>query len=70
MMQTLLERDWIKVVAHKDVPGRPALYGTTSQFLDYFNLKSLDNLPALDALPDLGLVETAGLSNSNDFEAL
>lgn len=47
IMKTLQERDWIKVVGHRDVPGRPAMYGSTRQFLDYFNLKSLDDLPAL-----------------------
>jgi len=47
IMQTLLERDWIKVVAHKEVPGRPGLYGTTKDFLDYFNVSSLSELPAM-----------------------
>jgi segregation and condensation protein B len=45
IVKTLLERDWIKVLGHKDVPGKPTLYGTTKEFLDYFNLKSLDQLP-------------------------
>jgi len=47
IMKTLQEREWIRVVGHREVPGRPALYGSTRQFLDYFNLKSLDDLPAL-----------------------
>ncbi len=47
IMRTLLERDWIRVVGVKEVPGRPALYGTTKAFLAYFNLKSLDELPPL-----------------------
>jgi segregation and condensation protein B len=47
IIKTLLEREWIRVVGHRDVPGRPALYGTTKQFLDYFNLKSLTDLPPL-----------------------
>ncbi len=47
IIQTLMERDWIKVVGHKEVPGRPALLGTTKLFLDYFNLLSLDQLPTL-----------------------
>lgn len=47
IMRTLTERDWIKVVGHKEVPGRPALYGTTKSFLEYFNLKSLSELPEL-----------------------
>jgi segregation and condensation protein B len=51
--KTLLERDWIRVLGHKDVPGKPAMYGTTRTFLDYFNLKSLDELPALSEIKDL-----------------
>ncbi|MFQ5488272.1 MAG: SMC-Scp complex subunit ScpB [Gammaproteobacteria bacterium] len=47
IMKTLLEREWIRVVGHRDVPGKPALYGTTRKFLDYFNLKSLSELPPL-----------------------
>ena len=53
IIRTLHERDWIRVVGHRDVPGRPAMYATTRQFLDYFNLKSLDQLPALADLRDL-----------------
>jgi segregation and condensation protein B len=53
IIHTLLEREWIRVIAHKEVPGRPALYGTTKQFLDYFNLTSLNELPALDEIIDL-----------------
>jgi len=52
IIRTLHERDWIRVVGHRDVPGRPAMYATTRQFLDYFNLKSLDQLPALADLRD------------------
>lgn len=47
IIRTLTERDWIKVVGHKEVPGRPSLYGTTSTFLDYFSLTSLSQLPEL-----------------------
>jgi segregation and condensation protein B len=47
IMRTLVERDWIKVVGQKEVPGRPSLYGTTKSFLDYFNLKSLEEMPPL-----------------------
>jgi segregation and condensation protein B len=47
MIRALLERDWIRVVGYREVPGRPAMYGTTKAFLDYFNLKSLDELPTL-----------------------
>ena len=50
IIHTLLEREWIRVIAHKEVPGRPALYGTTKQFLDYFNLSSLAQLPTLEEL--------------------
>ena len=53
IIKTLLEREWIKVIGHKEVPGRPALYGSTKQFLDYFNLKSLNELPSLAELTDL-----------------
>jgi len=52
IIKTLTERDWIKVVGHRDVPGKPAMYGTTREFLDYFNLKSLDELPSLAELRD------------------
>ena len=52
IIKTLVEREWVKVVGHRDVPGRPALYATTRQFLDYFNLKSLDELPTLGELKD------------------
>jgi len=45
IIKTLIERNWIKVVGHKEVPGRPALYATTNDFLDYFSLKSLNELP-------------------------
>jgi segregation and condensation protein B len=53
IMKTLLERDWVKVIGHRDVPGRPSLFATTRQFLDYFNLKSLDELPSLSEIRDL-----------------
>lgn len=53
IMKTLTEREWVKVVGHRDVPGRPALYATTRQFLDYFNMKSLDELPTLGELKDI-----------------
>ncbi|WP_116368696.1 SMC-Scp complex subunit ScpB [Parahaliea mediterranea] len=53
IIKTLHEREWIRVVGHRDVPGRPAMYATTRQFLDYFNLKNLDQLPALAEIRDL-----------------
>jgi segregation and condensation protein B len=56
IMKTLQEREWVQVVGHRDVPGRPAMYGTTRQFLNYFNLKSLDGLPSLAELRDLSAI--------------
>jgi segregation and condensation protein B len=53
IVKTLMEREWVRVVGHREVPGRPSLYGTTRQFLDYFNLKTLDELPTLAELRDL-----------------
>ena len=53
IVKTLSEREWVRVLGHKDVPGRPSMYGTTREFLDYFNLKSLDDLPSLADLKDL-----------------
>ncbi len=53
IVKTLHEREWVRVVGHRDVPGRPAMYATTRQFLDYFNLKNLDQLPALAEIRDL-----------------
>lgn len=53
IIKTLLERGWIKVLGHREVPGRPALFGTTREFLDYFNLRSLGELPPLPDLRDL-----------------
>jgi len=52
IIRSLMERDWIRVVGHRDVPGRPAMFGTTRQFLDYFGLKKLDDLPPLVDLAD------------------
>lgn len=57
IMKTLLERQWIKMLGRREVPGRPALYGTTVQFLDYFSLSSLEELPLLPA--DLIELESA-----------
>ena len=64
IVKSLTERDWIRVVGHKEVPGKPAMYGTTRGFLDYFNLKSLDELPTLAELRDLDqLHPELGLDN-------
>jgi len=75
IVKTLLEREWVRVLGHRDVPGRPALYGTTRQFLDYFNLKRIDELPTLSEIKNLdqidpalaremALLESAGPGNS------
>ncbi|WP_373091214.1 SMC-Scp complex subunit ScpB [Zhongshania sp.] len=53
IIKTMLEREWVRVVGHKDVPGRPAMYATTRKFLDYFNLRNLDELPSLADIADL-----------------
>ena len=57
IIRTLLEREWIKVVGHRDVPGHPELLATTKQFLDYFNLKELAELPSLAEIKDLDRLE-------------
>jgi segregation and condensation protein B len=64
IIRTLQERDWIRVVGHRDVPGKPALFGTTRAFLDNFDLKSLDELPSLAEIRDLETLEP-----ELDFEA-
>ena len=56
IIKSLMERDWIKVVGHRDVPGKPALYATTREFLDYFSLKSLEELPTLAELRDIDAI--------------
>lgn len=53
IIKTLQEREWIRIVGHKEVPGHPSLLGTTRQFLDYFNLKSLDDMPSLAEVKDI-----------------
>jgi len=53
IVKTLQEREWIRVVGHRDVPGRPAMFATTRQFLDHFNLKNLDELPPLAVLREM-----------------
>ena len=81
IVRTMTERGWIRVVGHREVPGHPELLGTTREFLDYFGLKSLDELPSLAALKDmddvgiqLEFAETdcaapADLAAANDAEA-
>jgi len=84
IIRTLTERGWIRVVGHREVPGHPELLGTTREFLDYFSLKSLDELPSLAALRDMDDVgiqlefdgpatvqaAPAGLPAANDADAV
>jgi segregation and condensation protein B len=70
ILRTLLERGWVREVGHKEVPGRPALYGTAPQFLDDFNLKSLDQLPTLPEVKDLEQLEAAMTRLGQNAEAL
>ena len=67
IVKTLLEREWIRVLGHRDVPGRPALYGTTKQFLDSFALKSLDDLPPLDEIKDIDRMTADLFANDASF---
>ncbi|KYZ87939.1 SMC-Scp complex subunit ScpB [Alloalcanivorax xenomutans] len=65
IIKSLMERGWVRVVGHRDVPGRPAMFATTRQFLDYFDLKSLDELPPLAEIRDLDkLNEELALSDA------
>ena len=56
IIKTLQERQWVKVIGHREVPGRPAIYATTKEFLKYFNLNSLDLLPTLSEIRDIDLI--------------
>lgn len=79
IIKTLMERDWVRVVGHRDVPGHPELLGTTREFLDYFGLRSIDELPPLaelkamaDLNPQLTLPvagDAEGLEGADSFEA-
>lgn len=69
IMRTLVDRNWVKVVGHKEVPGRPGLYATTAEFLDYFGLKNLSQLPELTefrpvSAAELNTVEMTGDTSS------
>ncbi|NCZ62724.1 MAG: SMC-Scp complex subunit ScpB [Cellvibrionales bacterium] len=64
IIRTLQEREWVRVVGHRDVPGKPAMYATTRQFLDYFNLKSLEQLPPLADIKELD-----NLSGNLEFDS-
>ena len=81
IMKTLQERGWVRIVGHRDVPGKPAMYASTREFLDYFNLKSLDELPTLSELRDIDKINAeldlrlpgesgAELTNPDDPQAL
>ena len=74
IIHALLEREWIRQVGHRDTPGRPALYGTTRQFIEHFNLSSLDELPALAEVRDLEQIgreldQRLGLGTGDDERA-
>ena len=57
LMRGLMERGWVKIVGQRDVPGKPSLYSTTKEFLDYFGMQHLRELPDLPSLPDLKSIE-------------
>jgi segregation and condensation protein B len=67
IIKTLTERDWIHVIGHREVPGRPALYATTKMFLDYFNLCSLDELPGLAQLQDIDSIPSLALPEEGEM---
>ncbi len=76
IIRTVIERNWVRVVGHRDVPGHPELLGTTREFLDYFGLKSLDELPPLaeiramgDINLQLGLADEGALAAGEDAAA-
>ena len=71
IVRTLLEREWIKVIGHRDVPGRPAVFGTTKEFLDYFGLRKLGELPSLPEVTDLDAAHESFLyENTRDELAI
>ncbi len=65
IIKALLEREWVRVVGHRDVPGKPALFATTKEFLNYFNLKSLEDLPPLSELKDIDAINVQLDLNAN-----
>jgi len=69
IIKTLQEREWIKVVGHKDVPGRPELLATTKEFLDYFNLKKLSDLPSLAEIKELSQINPDLFDSLQNSEA-
>lgn len=71
IIKTLQERNWVRVVGHREVPGRPAIYATTKQFLAHFNLRSLEDLPTLAEIRDIDLISkevNAQLALGEEFE--
>lgn len=72
IIRTLLEREWVRVVGHRDVPGKPAIYATTKQFLDYFNLTALSDLPSLRELKaiDTPNIPTTIVTDNDQEQAL
>lgn len=68
IIRTLRERNWIRVIGHKEVPGKPALYATTKEFLDYFNLKSLSDLPELFEFEELNISQEENESEHGEDE--
>lgn len=71
IIKTLQERNWVRVVGHREVPGRPSIYATTKQFLSHFNLKSLEDLPTLAEIRDIDLISkevNAQLALGDEFE--
>jgi segregation and condensation protein B len=70
IIRTLIERDWIKIVGYREVPGRPALYATTKAFLDYFNLERLDQLPTLQEIKELAVKNELSESSENAVSGL
>lgn len=69
IIKTLQEREWIRVVGHKDVPGRPELLATTKEFLDYFNLKKLSDLPTLTEIKELNKLNPDLFESLENMEA-
>lgn len=70
IIRTLLDREWIRIVGHRDVPGRPAMFATTRQFLDYFNLKSLQELPPLSEIRDLDKLNPELALDDDEFAGM
>ncbi len=77
IFKVLLEREWVKIIGHKEVPGRPAMYGTTRKLLDYFNLSSLNELPDLaeikdidDIAPELALIANEEIPEQKQIESM